>query len=387
MKLLYILNIAEKVNNFSYTSMLAAQALGIEYHIAGNWGYASEEERHADEVKYGIHIYQIDFIRTPYHPGNHKAYKQLLTLAQNEQFDIIHCNTPIGGILGRMVGKRCKTPCVIYQAHGFHFYKGAPLKNWLLYFPVEQWFAHYTDAIITINKEDYKRAQHFHLHRKGKVYYVPGVGIDITQYIINKSIRVSKRTELNLQKDDIMLISMGDLIDRKNYPVSISAVAKSNNPHLQYFVCGEGPEEENLRTLIKQLGVEKQVHLLGFRYDIKELLNAADIYLFSTKQEGLPRSMMEAMAMGKPCVVSDIRGNSDLIENGIGGFLCKPTDVNAFANAIYQLEANEELQKKQGLHNLQKIEEYSASKVTDRLRDVYLEAISLIKARKGKKDR
>lgn len=149
-KLLYILNIAKRVNNFSYTSMLAAQELNIEFHIAGNWSYASDEERIADEEKYGIKIHQIDFVRTPYHPENIKAYKQLKCLVETEKYDFIHCNTPSGGVLGRLIGEKCNVEKVIYQAHGFHFYKGAPKINWLVYYPVEKLLAHYTDALITI---------------------------------------------------------------------------------------------------------------------------------------------------------------------------------------------------------------------------------------------
>ena len=158
-KLLYILNVATRVNNFSYTSMVAAQVLETEFHIAGNWSYGSDEERVADEKRCGIKIHQIDFIRTPYHPGNIKAYVQLKKLIQKEKYDGIHCNTPIGGVLGRIVGKKCKIEKMIYQAHGFHFYKGAPKKNWLLYYPVEKWLARYTDALITINQEDYEFAK------------------------------------------------------------------------------------------------------------------------------------------------------------------------------------------------------------------------------------
>ena len=158
-KMLYILNIASRVNSFSYTSMKAAQELGFEYHIAGNWGYANDEERISDEKKYGIHIYQINFIRTPYHPGNIKAYQQLKKIVEREQFDLIHCNTPIGGVVGRLIGKSCKIPTVIYQAHGFHFYKGAPFLNWILFYPIELWLANYTDVLITINQEDYQRAK------------------------------------------------------------------------------------------------------------------------------------------------------------------------------------------------------------------------------------
>ena len=367
-KMLYILNVANRVNNFSYTSMIAAQSLGFEYHIAGNWGYKSDDERRADEEKYGIHIHQIDFIRTPYHPGNIKAYKQLARIVEKERFDVIHCNTPIGGIVGRLLGKQFKTPTVIYQAHGFHFYKGAPLINWMLYYPVEKWLAHYTDVLITINSEDFELAKNkMKLRKGGKVYYVPGVGIDLSQYELPEDTRELKRKELGLKETDVALISMGDLIDRKNYPVAIEAVAKANNPSFQYYICGKGPEEEKLQKMAEDLGVEDQIHFLGYRTDIKELLKAADIFLFTSKQEGLARSLMEAMASGLPCVASRIRGNTDILNGTEGGFLCETDDVEAYAEKIDILAKDPQMRETMGRNALISVHKFSTNVVINEL--------------------
>ena len=371
-KLLYILNIAKRVNNFSYTSMLAAKEIGIEFHIAGNWSYASDEERIADEEKYGIKIHQIDFMRAPYHPGNIKAYKQLKRLAAAEKYDFIHCNTPIGGVLGRLIGKKFNIGRVIYQAHGFHFYKGASMKNWLLYYPVEKWLAHYTDALITINSEDFELAKtKLKLRKNGKVYYVPGVGIDTSQYNPTGKSREEKRTELGLGENGVALISMGDLIERKNYDTAIRAIAEANEPKLQYFICGKGPEEENLKALAENLGVSNQIHFLGFRSDIKELITAADVFLFTTKQEGLPRSMMEAMASGLPCVASKIRGNTDLLDGTEGGFLCEPTDASAYAEKLKLLANDKNLREMMGRNNLITIQNFDTETANEYLRKVY----------------
>ena len=377
-KILYILNIAKKVNNFSYTAMMAAQAEGMEFHIAGNWSYASDEERTADEERYGIKIHQIDFIRAPYHPGNRRAYAQLKVLVQKEKYDVIHCNTPIGGVLGRIVGKRCNIAPVIYQAHGFHFYKGAPLLNWLLYYPIERLLARWTDTLVTINREDEIAAKKLKLRGNGKTYYVSGVGIDVAQYVPDETVRLQKRQELGLKADDIMLISMGDLIPRKNYGAAIRAIAKANDPRLQYMICGRGPEQENLQALAKELGAEKQIHFLGFRTDVKELLTGADIFLFTTRQEGLPRSMMEAMASGLPCVASAIRGNVDLIENEVNGYTCATDDVDGYAAAIEKIVADPELRQTMGQNNLEKIKQYDISVVEKEIRDIYAEVLKKV---------
>ncbi len=376
MKLLYILNVANQVNNFSYAAMLAAKELGIEFWIAGKWGYASAAQREADAEKYGIHIVQLDLDRSPYSMRNRVAYKQLCDLIRKEHIDAIHCNTPVGGMLGRLAGKKCKVKKVIYQAHGFHFYKGAPRKNWLVYYPIEKWLARYTDALITINHEDFELAKaKLKLRKKGKVYYVPGVGIDVSAYATEESVRSRKRAETGLSGTEIVLISMGDLIPRKNYDTAIRAIAAAENPALQYLICGKGPEEDNLKALAERLGVAGQIHFLGFRSDIKELLAAADIFLFTTRQEGLPRSMMEAMASGLPCVASRIRGNTDLLESTDGGFLCDADDAADFADKIKRLAADPALRAEMGAQNRMTLQKFSTAAAKDALEAIYKDSL------------
>ena len=131
-KLLYITNISRGVSSFSVAAVRATEDLGVEFHLAGNFDGTTKESLRKNEKEYGVKLHQIDFIRTPYDLRNIKAYKQLVQLMKREKFDAIHCNTPIGGVLGRLAGKKCKVRKIIYQAHGFHFYKGASKKNWLM---------------------------------------------------------------------------------------------------------------------------------------------------------------------------------------------------------------------------------------------------------------
>ena len=370
-KLLFISNISRNISSFVVASISAAHEVGLEFYHASNWSSVKDEQIKLAENEFDIKINSISCSRNPFDRLNIKAYKELVELIKHENIDYIHCNTPIGGLLGRLAGKRCKVKKVIYQAHGFHFFKGAPLKNWLLYYPVEKWLARYTDAIITINQEDFEFAKRkFKLRNNGNVYYVPGVGIDTARYNSTNR-REEKRIELQLNKDDIALISMGDLIERKNYDTAIRAIAEANNPALQYFICGKGPEEENLKALAECLGVSEQIHFLGFRSDINELIDAADLFLFTTKQEGLPRSMMEAMASGLPCIASRIRGNVDLIDEGKGGFLCSPGDSVAFAQAIEKLAADENLRNRMGEYNKQRIKEFDLAVVNEMMKNIY----------------
>lgn len=290
-------------------------------------------------------------------------------MIKKEKIDYIHCNTPVGGVLGRLAGEKCNVKRIIYEAHGFHFYDGAPKKNWLIYYPVEKWLANKTDAIITINNEDFKRAKRFKLRNNGQVYYVPGVGIDLSQYDIPDTVREIKRKELCLEKTDFALISMGDLIKRKNYATAIEVVAKINNPKVHYFICGKGSEEENLRELAKKFGVEKQVHFLGYRKDIKELLKSADVFLLTSNQEGLARSLMEAMASSLPCIVSNIRGNSDLIISNVNGFLC--SDVNEYVTSIERLMQSPKCAKIFAQRSLDNLKNFSIEKVENCIFDIY----------------
>jgi len=284
---------------------------------------------------------------------------------------VVHCNTPIGGVLGRICGKRAKIPKIIYTAHGFHFYKGAPLINRTIFKWAEMWLARYTDAIITINQEDYQAAQKFKLRDNGKVYYIPGVGVDTKAFRLEGVDKQAIRSALGLSAEDIVLIAMGDLIQRKNYAASIKAIAKADNTKLHFLICGKGPLLDELKALARKLNVENQIHFLGFRTDIKELLQAADIFLFTTYQEGLPRSMMEAMAAGLPCVASKIRGNTDLIEDGIGGFLREPEDIDGFAEAINKLAFSKGLRNSMGLSNLKTIIRFDVENVKSEMKKLY----------------
>ncbi|WP_045295441.1 glycosyltransferase family 4 protein [Priestia aryabhattai] len=365
-KILFISNITNKISNFSYPSIVAAQSLGYEFHLAANLSGFTD-----DASKYSVTLHHIDLERNPLSLKNIKAYRQMVELIKKENIDVIHCNTPIGGILGRLCGKKENVPKIIYSAHGFHFYEGASLINNTFYKWAEVKMAHHTDAIITMNEEDFKAAQEMRLRNDGNVYFIPGVGVDTTAYQLSKVDNIGIKESLGLKEDDIVLIAMGDLIARKNYKASIEAIFKAKNNKLQFLICGKGSELTALQQLVKKLRLENQVHFLGFRKDVKDLLNIADIFLFTTYQEGLPRSMMEAMSAGLPCVASNVRGNRDLIKNGEGGFLCNPNDIDGFAKAINLISTNHTLRKEMGLRNLESIRRFDVENVKSEMKNIY----------------
>ena len=372
-KMLYIANEGSiKSQSFYLSSFLAAKRIGVEFHLAFN---AKDFNKHDVEhlAENGVFFHQIEFSRKPYSLKNLKAYKQLLELCKMERFDAIHCNTPVGGFFGRIVGSKCKISSIIYQAHGFHFYKGAPLINWLVYYPIEKWLAHKTDILITINNEDYNLAKNkMHLKKGGRVEYVPGVGIDAAQYKYNLMVRNKKREELGFSSSDIILISAGELIKRKNYKTAIDAVILAKNPRIHYLICGEGPLKDKLMNYCQQRNMEKHIHFLGFTTNVKDLMLASDIFVLSSVQEGLARCLMEAMASKLPCVVSDIRGNNDLIKQNVGGFLCNPKDYRDFCNKITLLSTDYHMREEMGASNADIVDSvFSINSVVSYLKAIY----------------
>lgn len=357
------------VNSMRTCCLDAISNFNYDIYMGVNKKYASEiKVNYKKNIKlYDAHIYRsvFDF------KENFAAFKNLNNLLKNEKIDVIHCNTPIGGFLGRICGHKNKVDKIIYTVHGFHFYKGNnKIKNFI-FKNIEKFLAHWTDAIITINKEDFETAQKFKLRNNGKVYFTHGVGIDLDQY---KDIKVNinkKKEDLGLDKNDIILISIGDVNKNKNISLLIDIIANCNNKKIKCLVCGKGPEIEQLKIKAKKLNIEDQIIFLGFRSDIKELLKISDIYISTSKREGLPRALMEAMASGLPCIVSKIRGNIDLIENGKGGYCCN--NISEYTESIYNIIEKKEVTKKMINYNLNIIKEYDIKKVVKEIQKIYKE--------------
>ena len=320
-KILVISNTASMIVQFNMNNLRILKDLGYKVEVACNFLEGNTcttiiiNELKKTLNHMNILFHQIDFERDISCFTKHiKAYKKLKKIIESGSFDIIHCHTPIGGVLTRLAGKKFRKQgtIIIYTVHGFHFFKGAPLKNWLLFYPVEWLCSWWTDILITINREDYQIAKK-RLHAK-KVRYIPGVGIDTEKFKNNSIDRKKKREELCVKPDDIMILSVGELITRKNHEIVIKALNQINNSNVQYFIAGKGALEMKLKELVHKLHLDYQVHFLGFRTDISELCQAADLFVFPSHQEGLPVALMEAIACKTPVVCSRIRGNTDLVK-------------------------------------------------------------------------
>lgn len=351
------------INVFHLPYLKWLKEQGYEVHVAAKNDFINEPCIIPNCDKY----YDVKFARFPFSKTNIKAYKQLKKLIQENNYDIIHCHTPVAGVLTRLAARKNKNTTVIYTAHGFHFLKGAPLLNWLIYYPVERFCARYTDKLITINKEDYRRAKQFKLRKNGKVYYVPGVGINLEK-IQNLKVDIKqKKKELGISKNIPILLSVGELNKNKNHEAVLQALSKLKEENFIYLICGRGVLKEYLERKIQELHLENKAKLLGYRSDVIKILKTADLFIFPSKREGLPVSVIEAMAARLPVIASNVRGNRDLIakEN-----LFEPNDVAALTNLIKkQLEAieNKEL-KKVDYANL---EQYSLKNVLKQMAEIY----------------
>lgn len=368
-KALIVTTVSGFVPQFEMNNVRILQDMGYEVHYATNYNNPSYGTDNSRLDGTGIIQHQIDFVRSPFAISeNRKVYNQLKKLMTEIRFDLVHCHTPMGAAMARIVAKKTNTKPVIYTVHGLHFYKGAPIMNWLIYYPVEKLLSRFTDVLITINQEDYHRAQGFHAKR---VKYIPGVGIDSNKaeaLIVDKA---SKKKELGLNEDTKIIITVGELIKRKNYETAITAFAKANLSNTVLLICGHGVEEDKLRTLVRQLGVVDKVIFLGYRVDVCEIMKCSDLFFFPSYQEGLSVALMEAMSVGLPIICSRIRGNVDLIKHSQGGYLYAPTDVVGFTTALKNIMCNPELQHKFSKNNLKNIKRYDIKNVDKMMKKIY----------------
>lgn len=372
MKILYVATVVKThIMEFHIPYLKMLKEMGWETAVAARNDYDDPTEC---VIPYCDTYYDIPFERNPLKLRNIKAYKLLKSVIDEGHYDIIHCHTPVGAMLTRIAAKKARKngSKVIYSAHGFHFYKGAPLKNWLLYYPVEWLCAHWTDTLITINKEDYALARK-RMHAK-RVEYVPGVGIDVDRFANAVVDRAVKRREIGVPEDACLLLSVGELNENKNHQVVIRALAQLDDKSIHYAIAGQGDMRERLQILAEQLGVEGQVHLLGYRTDVAELYKTADAYVLPSIREGLNVSVMEALSSGLPVICSKIRGNVDLVHDGESGFLCPVMDINANKKAIEFLFNNPEKCWEMGTTAVQTVLPFELKNVIAKMKEIYLEA-------------
>ncbi len=323
-----------------------------------------------DELKeeYGLNVYEINFARNPLHPRNLKAEADLKALVKENKYDLIWCHQPVGGVMGRRVGKKFKIP-VVYTAHGFHFFAGAPLINRLVYKTIEKHYAKYTDALVTMNEEDFENAKKFKAKR---VYKINGIGIDLNKYKPEENFdRNEFRKSLGLNEEDFVIISVGELNENKNLITALKAINACENKNIKLISLGQGPLRGEFEEYVNKNNLQNRIQFLGFRKDVTKCLQSADSFVMPSFREGLPKSMMEAMALGLPVVASNIRGCRDLTIDGKGGILCDPSKMETFANAFDKLAGDKTLCEKMSRFNKQQIKQYDIEKVIEQMTKIF----------------
>lgn len=366
MKILYVTTISLTMNSFfkPHIEMLVRE--GHHVDIACNYNDLALDKLY-DEL--GCAFYQIDFSRSPLSADNIKAYRQLKRVIEDGGYDVVHCHTPNAAVITRLVCRKYRRKNglkVFYTAHGFHFYKGAPKLNWMVFYPIEKFCSRFTDKLITINTEDYELAKRN--FKAKEVHYVPGVGVDLSRFENVQVDRAAKRREIGVPEDAFLLLSVGELNENKNHQVIIKALAKLNNPNVHYAIAGVGNKREYLLELASKLGVSAQVHLLGYRKDIPELNHSADVFCFPSLREGLPVSVIEAMACGLPIICSRIRGSIDLI-NENGECLFESDNANDCAQALKNTLSGD--MENMGFENKNNVYKYSVEEIISTMKFTY----------------
>lgn len=373
-RVLILTTISGFLTQFEMNDVKILEDLGYKLYYASNFYHPVYRFGKKQLKERGIKLFQINIEKSPLHLiRNFKALLQLCRFIKSERIQILHCHNPMGGVLGRLAAFFCHKQKlrVIYTAHGFHFYHGAPLFHWLCYYPVEAVLARMTDCLITINEEDYRRAAAFVLNRNGWTVRIPGVGVDTEKFRACIGIRKQLRKKLGIGEDIFYILSVGEVNKNKNHEVILRAVARIKNPRIHYGICGRGNREEYLLKLAKALGIEKQFTLFGFRNDIPDILQCADCFAFPSKREGLGIAAIEAMAGGIPLITSVCRGTREYMENGVTGYLCAGNSPEEYERAIRRMLQDEPLRKQMGENCMERAKRFDLS-ATDRImRRVY----------------
>lgn len=327
---LILASVASMIDQFNRENIHILLELGYEVDVVTNFEEPGNISRKKnvelkDELKnMGVTFFHVEIPRSLSKINDIiMSYKKVKKICIERKYDLVHCHSPIGGVIARIAARSIrKEGCkVIYTAHGFHFYDGAPMKNWLLFYPIEKFCARFTDVLITINNEDYERAkENFSAH---KVVKIPGVGVDTDKFMpIEDSVRnIQKRNEIGVPENAMMILSVGELNDNKNQQLVIRAISKLNEDRVHYVIVGVGKNRKMLESLSYDLGLEKRIHFLGYRTDIVEINNCADMFAFPSIREGLGMASLEALACGVPVIGMNTRGIKEYVLDGKTGYL------------------------------------------------------------------
>lgn len=371
-RILYTATSDIHIQTFHIPYLKWLKSAGLEIHLA-------VENRGGVNLDFCDYIHYVTFSRTPFHFRNIGAYVKLRELIDKYQFSIIHCHTPAISVLTRLaaISARKRGARVLYTAHGFHFFKGAPVRNWILYYPVEKILSAFTDGIITINSEDYEmiRSRFWNKHS----FKINGIGVDSERFKpISSQERLKLRSENHLQDSDFVLIYVAEFIPRKNHAFLIAAMPylREKIPNLKLLLVGQGSLLPAMKRLAVNLGVDSSIYFLGWRDDVAQLSALADIGVSSSKQEGLGLGLAEEMLCSIPVVASIDRGHREMVEHGKNGYLFRQGDTSSFVDLMVDLYNDRQKRLTFGKCAYEKAQKFLLSNSLNSMQDIYLKFLA-----------
>ena len=371
MKILLTATVQSHIVQFHKPLVEMLHEHNCEVHVAARDNLA---EKNGLKLDFAEKVFDVPFSRSPKSKDNIKAYKQLKKIIDEGQYDVIHCNTPMGGIVTRLAARKARKngTKVFYTAHGFHFYKGAPKKNWIVFYPIEKFFAnHYTDKLITITNEDYDLANK---KFKCQIERIHGVGVDEKRYFpIQEEEKKQLRLEMGYNENQKLILCIGELLPNKNQQMAIRMMHEivKKYPDAMLLIAGNGPEKNNLENLIAELGLQNNVKLLGYVTNLEDYQHIADMCVSCSRREGLPLNIVEAMMSGTPVVATYNRGHRELINDEQNGYLVSINDNSSITEKVLTLLDYSSIYKSISENAILKGNEYSKTAVIEDLRKVY----------------
>lgn len=372
MKILFVATVRSHIGQFHMSFIRELKARGVEVHAAFKDNSADKPGLDLSAID---KTFEVPFERRPLRLNNIKAYRELKKIIDGNGYDAVHCHTPMGAVITRLAAKsaRKKGTKVIYTAHGFHFFKGASIKNWMFFYPVEKYLSKYTDCLITINSEDCELA-HKKKFRAGKIYKVHGVGVELDKFkAVDADEKARLRAEYGYDGDTFIMIYPADLSVRKNQPMLFDALQKiaEKNKNVKLLLPGQPIRLEEYKRMVSERGIADNVEFLGYRRDINNLVGLSDLSVASSFQEGLPINIIEAMAMGNAIVATDVRGNNDAVEDGVNGYLVPVGDSDLMAEKILELMNDREKLRTFGENGLDMVKDFSTENVNREMLTIY----------------
>lgn len=369
-KILLIATVQSHICQFHKPLVQVLHKHGCEVHVAARNNLA---EKNGLKLDFVDKVYEVPFARSPKSPDNIKAYGELKKILSDGRYDVIHCNTPMGGIVTRLAARkeRKKGAKVFYTAHGFHFYEGSSKKNWIFFYPVEKFFSRLTDRLITITYEDYALAKEkFHCD----IEHIHGVGVDEERYYpVSEEEQKSLRDEFGFTPDQKIILCIGELLPNKNQKMAIHMMEQvvKEFPDAVLLLAGNGPEDENLKNEISACGMDDNIRMLGYCTYLEQYQRVTDVLVSCSRREGLPLNLVEAMLTGNPVVATVNRGHKELIREGENGYLVPYDDVDMMAERVIGLLKDDELREKIGSNAREFALQYSFSSVKKELEEIY----------------